>query len=99
MYLLLFVLVSGVVLSSATLAAFVRPRWVVDHPRSVLAVVALVTLIAAGAVFKPSWPFFRIELDPSSEPLLPVSDPGQDVYRQAVLDFGSDDIFDIHKIN
>ena len=93
MYLLLFVLVSGVVLSSATLAVFVRPRWVVDHPRSVLAVVALVTLIAAGAVFKPSWPFFRIELDPSSEPLLPVSDPGQDVYRQAVLDFGSDDIF------
>ena len=93
MDLLLFVLVSGLVISSATVAVFVRPRWVVDHARSIVALVALLSLIAAGAVFKPSWPFFRIELDPSSEPLLPVRDPGQEVYRQAVLDFGSDDIY------
>jgi len=88
-----FILESGIVIALVVAVACLRPTWVVRFPKSVLAIVAIISLGAALAVFKPAWPFFRIELDPSSEPLLPVEDPGRDVYRQAVLDFGSDDIY------
>ena len=76
-----FILESGIVIALVVAVACLRPTWVVRFPKSILAVVAIISLGAALAVFKPVWPFFRIELDPSSEPLLPVEDPGRDVYR------------------
>ena len=88
-----FVIGSGVLIGVVVAAASLRPAWIVDHPRIPLLLVALLSIGAAVAVFKPQWPFFRIELDPSSEALLPSHDPGEAVYRQAVLDFGSDDIY------
>jgi hypothetical protein len=35
----------------------------------------------------------RIDLDPSSAPLLPSGDPWTADYRRAVLDFSDDEIF------
>jgi predicted RND superfamily exporter protein len=35
----------------------------------------------------------RLSIDPSTEPLLPAADPGVEVYRRAVRDFGDDQIF------
>ena len=91
--LVLFVIATAALMGAVVLAVARRPDLVVDHPRSVLAAVCAVTLVAAGAVFQLDYPFFRIQLDPSSEALLPVADPARDVYRQAVLDFGSDDMY------
>src|SRR4030095_12358712 len=35
----------------------------------------------------------RLELDPSTEPLLPRNDPERAVYQQAVREFGGDEVF------
>ena len=56
--------------------------------------VTTVASLAAAAVLVASEPLrLRIELDPSSEPLLPANDPAAVGYRQAVLDFGDDEVF------
>ncbi len=85
----------GSVLIIALIISFVcwRPNWVVAHARLVLTGVLLVSLGAVALLVRPA-PFgLRIDIDPSSAPLLPVSDPGQEVYAEASLSFGSDDIY------
>lgn len=61
--------------------------------RVAIALTVLASLAAAAALVDTG-PFrLRIDLDPSSEPLLSNDDPGLAGYRQAVLDFGDDEIF------
>jgi predicted RND superfamily exporter protein len=84
---------AGLVLLLVALGVAGRATLVIEHPRLVLTVIAAITLGAAAAIVRVEPPGLRIGLDPSSEPLLPTRDPGQEVYRQAVLDFGSDDIY------
>jgi predicted RND superfamily exporter protein len=88
-----FGIASGLVLGSGALIALRRPAWIVDYPRTVLAVLALVTLGFAAIMIRPSPLGMRIGIDASSEPLLPENDPGEPVYQRAILDFGDDDIF------
>jgi predicted RND superfamily exporter protein len=83
----------GILIGTGVSIATFRPATIVDRPRIVLTILATITLGAVGAVVRIDPPSLRIELDPSSEPLLPVKDPGQETYREAVLDFGSDDIY------
>ena len=78
---------------AAILLASMRPALIVRHPRSVLVAVALVSLGSIAVIVQPYPLALRIELDPSSEPLIPAEDPGKDVYRDAVLNFGSDDVY------
>jgi predicted RND superfamily exporter protein len=90
---LTFSVVAATGLSAGLALAWSRPDLIVGYPRTVLAVLALFTLGALLSLIRLV-PFgVWIEVDPSSEPLLPVSDPGQEVYRKAILDFGSDDIY------
>ncbi len=72
-----------------------RPRLVVGHPRLVLLGVALVSAVAALALVRLEPPGLRLQLDPSTEPLLPLGDPGRALYEQAVLEFGDDEIYAI----
>jgi len=54
----------------------------------------LVASLGAAAALLETQPLgVRIDLDPSSTPLLPSGDPGTAAYRRAVLDFGDDEIF------
>jgi predicted RND superfamily exporter protein len=54
----------------------------------------LVASLGAAAALLETKPLgVRIDLDPSSTPLLPSGDPGTAAYRRAVLDFGDDEIF------
>lgn len=62
-------------------------------PRITLACTAGLCLLAAFALFEVSPLGVRIQLDPSSEPLLPTGDPASAAYRDAVLDFGDDEIY------
>jgi len=84
---------AGVLLLSGIGFATRWPRAIVGAPRTVLGVLALITLAALLQIVDVSVPESRIGVDPASEPLLPLGDPGRDVYRQAILDFGSDDIY------
>ena len=70
-----------------------RPDQVVRHARPVLAAILLVTLAAAGALLRLDPPGLRLEIDPSTEPLLPAGDPAVAAYRRAVRDFGDDQLF------
>ncbi|HTO68568.1 MAG TPA: MMPL family transporter [Myxococcota bacterium] len=88
-----FTLVAGAVLGAGALVALLWPEWIVDYPRTVLAILAGITL-AFGAAMVTLHPLgFRIGIDASSEPLLPENDPGEPVYQKAILDFGDDDIY------
>jgi predicted RND superfamily exporter protein len=70
-----------------------RPRWFVDRPRSTLAALALVTLLACVPLFRFS-PFgLTLQIDPSTEPLLPRGDPARAAYEEAVREFGDDEVF------
>ena len=42
---------------------------------------------------RPSPLGLRLRIDPSTELLLPRGDPGVEVYRRAIVDFGDDQIF------
>ena len=58
-----------------------------------LAALAAVT-VAAGAAMLETGPLrLGLELDPSTEPLLPAGDPATAAYRRATLDFGDDQVF------
>src|SRR5262245_30812893 len=88
-----FAVGAALAIALATAWASLRPASVVRHPRAVLACV-LALCVAAGAVllrFDP--PGLRLEIDPSTEPLLPRGDPTVDDYRRAVVDFGDDQLF------
>jgi hypothetical protein len=73
--------------------ASLRPAVLVDRPRLVLALVALVSCAAALALVRLDPPGLRLAIDPSTEPLLPAHDPARELYREAVLDFGADEVF------
>ena len=88
-----FGLASAAVLGLGAAVALFRPTWIVDFPRTVLAVIALMTLGFGVAMVRPHPLGFRIGIDASSEPLLVEDDPGEPVYQRAILDFGDDDIF------
>ena len=88
-----FGIASTVVLGLAAAVAVLRPTWIVDFPRTVLALLALVTLGFGVALVRPHPLGFRIGIDASSEPLLVENDPGEPVYERAILDFGDDDVF------
>ncbi|MEE2703808.1 MAG: MMPL family transporter [Myxococcota bacterium] len=85
----------GSILIIALIISFAcwRPSWIVRHARLVLTGVLLVSLGAVALIVRPAPLGLRIDIDPSSGPLLPVSDPGQEVYAEASLSFGSDDIY------
>lgn len=83
------VLLYGLGIAFATL----HPRWIVDHPRSVLSVLGLITIGATAALIQPAPLALSIGVDSSTEPLLPRNDPGRPIYDQAVLDFGTDDVY------
>jgi predicted RND superfamily exporter protein len=70
-----------------------RPDQVVHHARAVLAAILVATLAAAAALLRLDPPGLRLEIDPSTESLLPAGDPAVAVYRRAVRDFGDDQLF------
>lgn len=60
---------------------------------TVLALVVLVSCAALVALVRLDPPGLRLEIDPSTEPMLPASDPGKQSYRSAIRDFGNDEVF------
>ncbi len=70
-----------------------RPAWFVVRPRATLAALAAVTLLAAVPLIRLSPPGLALQLDPSTEPLLPAGDPARAVYDEAVREFGDDEVF------
>lgn len=90
---LAFSLCVAVATTAGLLVAHRRPTLIVDHPRKVLALVAAISLGAITLLVRLDPLGFTISVDPASEPLIPASDPGIPVYDQAVLDFGSDDVY------
>lgn len=72
-----------------------RPAWIAGHPALVLGVLFAVTLGAGAALLRFDPPGLRLRLDPSTEPLLPASDPTRALYQRAVLEFGDDELYAI----
>ena len=85
--------IAGFLLLAGIAFAVRWPEAVVAAPRLVLALIGAVTLAAGLQIVDLRVPESRIGVNPASEPLLPLRDPGREVYRQATLDFGSDDIY------
>ena len=86
--------VSGIVLASlASLALAYRPQWVVLRPRGMLMLLAALTVLAGQSLLDLNPPGLRIRIDPSSESLLALGDPVAELYREAVRDFGHDEIY------
>ncbi|MEN8181176.1 MAG: MMPL family transporter [Myxococcota bacterium] len=69
------------------------PGQVVVRAPWVLAGVVATTALAAGVLVRTDPPGLRLEIDPSTEPLLPRGDPARELYQQAVRDFGDDEVF------
>jgi predicted RND superfamily exporter protein len=80
-------------LAAATALAALRPAGVVRRPRRVLACVLALTLAAAAALVRLEPLGLRLEIDASTEPLLPAGDPATPLYREAVRDFGDDQLY------
>ncbi len=70
-----------------------RPAAVVRHSRAVLTCVLLLCAASGAVLVRVDPPGLRLEIDPSTEPLLPARDPAVEVYRRAVRDFGDDQLF------
>jgi predicted RND superfamily exporter protein len=70
-----------------------RPSLVTEHPWAVLAATALVTVAACVPLFDLQPLRLAIEIDPSTEPLLPIDDPARESYQRAVKDFGDDEVY------
>ncbi len=81
------------VMSASLSLAGRRPEWIVGRRWLVIAFLMLVSLLAAAELFRLDPAGVNLELDPSTEPLLPSGDPGQALYRSAVLDFGDDEVY------
>jgi hypothetical protein len=80
-------------LVAASAGASLGPAAVIRRPRAVLGAVLLLCAVAAGALVRLDPPGLRLEIDPSTEPLLPAGDPAIGIYRRAVRDFGDDQLF------
>ncbi len=83
----------GVMIGLGLIVASVRPDWIIARSRAVLVVVAAITLLASAALVELAPLGLRLQIDPSTEPLLPRNDPGQAAYSRAVRDFGNDEVF------
>ena len=77
----------------AAAAAALRPAWTLGHPRLVLALLGAITLAAGAALVETDPLRVSLRLDPSTEPLLPAGDPATAFYREAVRDFGDDQVY------
>lgn len=80
-------------LAAALLFALRAPRLVARAPGSTLGVTAALCFAAAWALVGVEPVGLRVELDPSSTPLLPSADPRLADYQRAVLEFGSDEFY------
>ena len=84
----------GIVLASAcSLVLAYRPWWVLSRPRGVLVVLVALTLLAGHSLVDLDSPGLGIRIDPSTESLLALGDPVAELYREAVRDFGHDEIY------
>ncbi|MFQ5352480.1 MAG: hypothetical protein ACE5D3_05330, partial [Candidatus Binatia bacterium] len=91
---LLLTALSGVTLAGLGLTlAIRRPFLLIDHPRTVLVIPALISLAAMCTLIDPHTPGFRMRLDPSEEPMLSESDPGIPPYERAIQNFGDDNLY------
>ncbi len=88
-----FTVFAGAAIASGLLLAGWRPEFVVRHPYLILGILAAISLGAAGALVRLDPLGFTIDIDPASEPLIHRNDPGKPIYAQAILDFGSDDVY------
>jgi len=84
---------AALLLVAAWWLAHGRPSAIVGHPRAVLVVAAVPTLLALVALIRPSPIGLRVRVDPSTERLLPAGDPAREEYRRAVRDFGDDEVY------
>ena len=90
---LIFALIAGTLLVAGLVFAAIRPQAIVRHAPFVLVLVALVSAASLLALVRLDPPGLRLAIDPSTEPMLPASDPAKDEYRAAVRDFGDDEVF------
>jgi uncharacterized protein len=90
---LIFALSVGALFAGAFAAAAARPEAVVRHARAVLAALGAVSVFAAAALVVGEPPGLNLRIDPSTEPMLPAGDPAREVYRQAIADFGEDEVY------
>lgn len=88
-----FAAIAAAILGLGFVLVGLRPRAVVRHPLVVLGLVAAVSVAALVALVRVDPPGLRLVIDPSSEPMLPSGDPGKVVYRDAVRDFGDDEVY------
>jgi predicted RND superfamily exporter protein len=86
------VLVAAAIAGALALAAR-RPDLVVRRARAVLLATGAVTLVAGAPLVELGPLRLALEIDPSTEPLLPRGDPGEEGYRRAVRDFGDDEVY------
>jgi predicted RND superfamily exporter protein len=70
-----------------------RPAWFLARPRVTLAALAAVTALACLPLLRFAPLRLGLEIDPSTEPLLPRGDPARAVYEEAVREFGDDEVF------
>ncbi|MEE2678259.1 MAG: MMPL family transporter [Myxococcota bacterium] len=89
----IFAIGCALVLGSGLVVASLRPRAVVGHPRSVLGILGLVTCAGVLALVRLDPLGLNLRVDPSTEPLLPTGDSAVGVYREAVRDFGDDQVY------
>lgn len=84
---------AAVLLLAAIASAWARPAVVVARARIVLAAVLAITIAAIVALVDVRTGQVRIRLDSSEEPMMRADDPAREVYRQAIANFGDDDVF------
>ncbi|MFT4569813.1 MAG: putative RND superfamily exporter protein [Hyphomicrobiaceae bacterium] len=77
----------------ATWAAWRHPRVVIERAVFSLGVPVLISGLAVFALVDPFTPTIRMSLDSSEAPMLPDGDPAQEVYQDAIRNFGDDDVF------
>ncbi len=90
---MLFSGIAAAAFGVAFAAVALRPRWFVTWPRTTLLALAAITLLACVPLVRFS-PFgLTLQIDPSTEPLLPRGDPARAAYEEAVREFGDDEVF------
>jgi uncharacterized protein len=65
----------------------------VRHARAALVAVVVLSLAAVAALIDVRTGEVRIRLDSSEEPMMRSGDPARDVYKQAIANFGDDDVY------
>ena len=71
------------------------PNWLGRWPRTVLGAIVLITVFALRGLLDAESLSPRIRIDASSEPLLASGNPATGLYRDAVRNFGHDEIYSI----